>query len=121
MPSNNINHLDSSKQTSSNGRYPDKIRTLPLFNGAFDAYKMSAENCEILFASYSAGSKVAEHSHETENHGVVTRGELILSIDDSVKRYAVGDWYHVPAGTVHQADFEKDTDTIELWFSVEDE
>lgn len=118
MSSSNINQLAKPQSASPIGQYPDKIRSLPLFDGSFDAYKMRSDNCDILFASYPANSTVDEHTHDTENHGVVTRGELILTIDGKATRYAIGDWYHVPAGLLHQADFELDTDTIELWFKA---
>lgn len=118
MSTSNINQLAKDRPTGPIGQYPDKIRSLPLFDGNFDAYKMHSDDCDILFASYPANSSVEAHTHETENHGVVTRGELILTINAEANRYAIGDWYHVPAGQLHKADFEQDTDTIELWFKV---
>lgn len=116
MSTSNIKQLKQAELSPPAGKYPDKIRTLPLFDGAFDAHKLSAENCEVLFASYPAGSSVDPHTHDTENHGVITRGEMVLTVDGDSKTYGIGDWYHVPAETIHQADFESDTDTIELWF-----
>lgn len=98
------------------GNYPDKIRTLPLFDGRFDAYRLAAKETDVLFASYPAGTSIPLHSHETDNHGVIIRGELILTIQGHVERYGVGDWYHVPAGVEHAAEFEQDTDEIEFWF-----
>lgn len=47
---------------------------------------------------------------------MIIRGELILTIQGHVERYGVGDWYHVPAGVEHAAEFEQDTDEIEFWF-----
>ncbi len=119
MSTSNIKQLKQSEQQKPAGQYPDKIRSLPLFDGNFDAYKLSAENCDVLFASYPAGSTVDPHTHHTENHGVVTRGELILTVAGLKKRYGVGEWYHVPADTLHHAEFESNTDTIELWFNPE--
>jgi len=98
------------------GRYPDKIKALPLYDGRFDAYKLGAQDCDVLFASYPAGTVISEHSHETDNYGVITRGELILKMDGEVRRFGVGDWYHVPAGAQHAAEFEQETDEIEFWF-----
>lgn len=118
MSTNNINQLNQTAPSSPVGKYPDKIRSLPLFNGDFDAHKLSAENCEVLFASYPAGSTVDPHTHDTENHGVVTRGELILTVGGKSERYGIGDWYYVPAEAIHHAEFESDTDTIELWFDT---
>ncbi|WP_439862235.1 cupin domain-containing protein [Pseudomonas sp. MBLB4136] len=98
------------------GQYPDKIKTLPLYDGRFDAYKLAAEGSDVLFASYPAGTHIPAHAHDTDNYGVITRGALILTMQGSTTTYGVGDWYHVPAGTEHAAEFAEDTDEIELWF-----
>lgn len=98
------------------GSYPDKIKTLPLYDGRFDAYKLEAADADVLFASYPAGTEISLHTHDTDNHGVITKGELILFINGSEKRIGVGQWYHVPAGVEHSAKFEVETDEIEFWF-----
>ena len=100
------------------GRYPERIKKLPLFDGRFDAYKLAAEQSDVLFASYPAGTEIPPHSHETDNYGVITRGELILTMDGEITRFGVGDWYHVPANKEHAANFAEETDEIEFWFKV---
>ena len=40
------------------GSYPDKIKTLPLYDGRFDAYKLEAKDSDVLFASYPAGTSI---------------------------------------------------------------
>lgn len=101
------------------GHYPDRIKQLPLFDGRFDAYKLKAEGADVLFASYPAGTSIANHSHESDNYGVITRGELVLTKGGKTQRFGVGDWYHVAAGEEHAALFEVATDEVEFWF-VED-
>jgi quercetin dioxygenase-like cupin family protein len=98
------------------GEYPSKIKTLPSYDGRFDAFILEAKNSDVLFASYSAGTSIAAHSHDTDNHGVITRGELILKMNGEIKHIGVGDWYHVPANVEHSARFEVDTDEVEFWF-----
>lgn len=98
------------------GKYPQRIKSLPLYDGRFDAYRLAAEGCEVLFASYPAGTSIPPHAHATDNHGVITRGELILSMNGTMVRVAAGDWYHVPANVEHSAMFEVETDEIEFWF-----
>ena len=102
------------------GKYPSKIRTLPEYDGRFDAYKLAAKDCDVLFASYSAGTFIDAHTHDTDNYGIITRGELILHMDGKVQRFGVGDWYHVPANAEHAAEFEQETDEIEFWFTSND-
>ncbi len=98
------------------GKYPNKIKTLPLYDGRFDAYKLEANESDVLFASYPKGTSIPSHKHDTDNYGVITRGELILIINGESQRFGVGDWYHVPANVEHAAEFEMETDEIEFWF-----
>ncbi len=98
------------------GSYPDRIKRLPLYDGRFDAYKLAAEGAEVLFASYPAGTVIPVHSHDTDNHGVITKGELLLTMHGETTRIGVGQWYHVPAHVEHAARFDVETDEIEFWF-----
>lgn len=96
--------------------FPRRITELPEFAGRFDAYRLAGDGCEVLFARYPAGTKIDFHTHPTDNHGVITSGELVLIIADGEQRYGPGDWYHVPAEQRHAARFEVDTAEIEFWF-----
>jgi quercetin dioxygenase-like cupin family protein len=98
------------------GKYPQKIKELPLYDGRFDAHKLAAKNSDVLFASYPAGTSIPAHSHDTDNHGVITRGELIISMNGEEARVGVGQWYHVPAHVEHSARFDVETDEVEFWF-----
>lgn len=100
------------------GDYPQKIKSLPLYDGRFDAYQLSADNCKVLFASYPPGTKIPSHAHDTENHGVITKGELVLIMDGIEQRIKAGEWYHVPAHCEHAAYFEVETDEVEFWFDA---
>jgi quercetin dioxygenase-like cupin family protein len=99
--------------------FPDRIRSLPPFEGPFDAFRLAAERCEVLFASYPSGTVIEPHTHDTENCGVITEGELLLTVDGQEQRFGPGDWYRVAPGQLHSARFETDTSEIELWFAVE--
>jgi quercetin dioxygenase-like cupin family protein len=96
--------------------FPDRIRGLPPFDGPFDAFRLAADGCEVLFASYPPGTVIEPHSHETENCGVITRGELFLTVDGVERRYGPGDWYQLEPGQTHAARFEVHTAEIEFWF-----
>jgi len=98
--------------------FPKQIQSLPPFDGPFDAFKLAAEGCDVLFASYPAGTTVEPHTHDTDNVGVITQGELILIVNGEETRYGPGDWYHVPAQVSHGARFDQATSEIELWFSA---
>lgn len=96
--------------------FPKLLRDLPAFDGPFDAFKLEAQNCDVLFASYPKNTVIPPHTHETENVGVITQGELILTLDGKERRYRVGEWYYVPSQAVHAARFEVETSEIEFWF-----
>ena len=100
--------------------FPDQIRRLPAFEGPFDASRLAAEGCDVLFATYPAGTAIADHHHETDNVGVITSGELRLTIDGVETRYRCGDWYRIPPGVVHAAAFDVASTEIELWFRVDE-
>lgn len=96
--------------------FPDLIRELPEFRGAFDAHQLSARGCEVLFASYPAGTFIDTHTHPTHNVGVITEGELILGKKGVETRHGVGEWYEILANEEHTARFETETSEIEFWF-----
>ena len=98
--------------------FPEHIRQLPAFEGQFDAFKLSAETCDVLFGIYPAGTVIETHSHDTDNVGVITKGVLLLTMQGKTERIEAGDWYYVPAGVEHAAEFPEDTADIELWFSA---
>lgn len=89
---------------------------LPAFEGRFEARKLAADSCDVLFASYPAGATIAPHSHPTENYGVVLSGELRLSTERGEQVLRPGDWYRLAPNERHWARFETDTDEIEFWF-----
>ncbi len=97
--------------------FPELMRNLPKFDGPFDAFKLAAKGCDVLFASYPAGTTIPPHTHETENVRVITQGELILTMDGKETRYGMGMWYHVAARATHAARFETETSEIEFWFT----
>ncbi len=96
--------------------FPDILRELPSFDGPFDAFRLEAQDCDVLFASYPAGTEIPPHTHDTENVGVITQGQLILVMDGNESYYGPGDWYRVPRNAEHAARFEQDTSEIEFWF-----
>ena len=97
--------------------FPHPIAQLPAFDGPFDAHRLAAEGCEVLFASYPAGTVIDDHSHDTSNVGVITAGQLILTVEGRETKHGPGHWYEVPRGVTHSARFEVETVEIEFWFT----
>ena len=113
LPGEHIAPVDRTRQVA---HFPAPLRGLPKFDGPFDAHKLSAPGCDVLFASYPAGTRISSHTHETDNVGVITQGELILTMNGKEQRFGVGSWYRVPAAVAHAARFAVATSEIEFWF-----
>ena len=96
--------------------FPDLISALPVVDERFRAFLLEAQGCDVLFASYPAGTEIEPHTHDTENCGVITAGALYLTVDGVETRYGPGEWYHLRPGQEHAARFEEDTAEIEFWF-----
>jgi len=98
--------------------FPPFVGALWPYAGRFVANRLATDNCEVLFARYPAGSVIEEHTHDTDNWGVITRGALHLTIGGTERTFGVGQWYQVLAGTPHAARFEDDSAEIEFWFAA---
>jgi quercetin dioxygenase-like cupin family protein len=97
--------------------FPERIRRLPPFAGAFRARSLDADGCQVLFACYEAGQRIPAHRHDTENVGVVTGGELRLTVAGVERAYRTGEWYQIPAHAPHAARFDQQTAIVEFWFT----
>lgn len=97
--------------------FPDLINRLPPFVGAFSARRLQAEGCQVLFASYPADQRIPVHHHDTENVGVVTQGEMLLTLHGVERPYRTGQWFQIPAEAPHAARFGTATSIIEFWFA----
>ena len=98
--------------------FPEKLRKLPKFDGPFDAFKLAAGDCDVLMASYPAGTALETHTHDTHNVGVITEGAMYITADGAERRYGVGEWYELAPNTPHSARTEENTSEIEFWFQV---
>ena len=96
--------------------FPPRIAELEPYIGRFKAVRLVAEGCEVLFGSYHDGTIIEPHCHATDNYGVITKGEMTITIDHDTTSYQSGDWYHVAAGDLHAAACRGDTEVVEFWF-----
>jgi len=87
------------------------------FNGSFNAFCLKKEGASVLFASYKPGENIPAHNHDTYNCGIITKGEMILEIENVEKRYGIGDWFVIPVKILHSARFEVETEAVEFNFS----
>ena len=70
---------------------------------------LSEFEAELQAGHYSAavtvrreiGYQLAGHSHSFDAFALITLGEITLVVDDVPTRYAAGEVFRLPAGTVH--------------------
>lgn len=98
--------------------FPPRLRSLERFSERFEAFRLQAKDCDVLFATYPAGTRIEPHAHGTDNWGVITKGEMIIVQGGHETAYRPGDWYHVPANAEHAAHCTVDTEEIEFWFRL---
>ncbi len=95
--------------------FPSLLQALPRFNGSLDARALHAPGTDVLLVSYPSCTDIPPHLHDTENVGVVTQGELLLTLNGAEQRIGIGGWYHIPARAMHAARTLVATATIEFW------
>lgn len=97
--------------------FPDPINRLPRAAEWPDARLLEANGCRVVFASFAASDRIPVQHHATENVGVVTQGEMLLTLHGVERSLRAGHWYHVPAQAPHAARFGAASATVEFRFS----
>ena len=69
----------------------------------------------MLFGIYPGGTVIEPHSHDTDSVGLITEGVLLLIMNGETQRIGAGEWYVVPAGKEHVAEFPEDIADIQMW------
>lgn len=59
--------------------FPPRIRALEPYGGRFDAFRLTAQGCDVLFGTYPGGTRIERHTHPTDNWGVITKGEMVIA------------------------------------------
>jgi quercetin dioxygenase-like cupin family protein len=97
--------------------FPDRIERLPRLAGDLHARGLPCPGCEVLFVTYPAAETVAAHAHASETVGLVTAGEMRLTVGGVERCYRAAQWYHIPAEAPHAARFTAATAVIEFRFA----
>lgn len=106
--------------------FPEELKSLSKFWGdegakVTDITGVKAENgWQILFSNYAAGFTLDEHTHESENLGVVLEGELHFTLNGQTKSYGPGEWYRVPKGALHSSTYPLATRSIDILMFTND-
>ncbi|MEW6411735.1 MAG: cupin domain-containing protein [Candidatus Zixiibacteriota bacterium] len=97
--------------------FPEMIRSMPEIDIPMDGLRgwllASGEKQAVFFDIQPIGV-VPPHSHCAQ-WGIMIEGEMSLTIGKETKRYRKGDWYYIPAGVVHSANFHSRVNLIDVF------
>ncbi|MEA3297372.1 MAG: cupin domain-containing protein, partial [candidate division Zixibacteria bacterium] len=97
--------------------YPDMIRNMPEIDIPVDGIRgwlLSGNDKQVIFFDIQPVGKIPPHSH-CNQWGIVLEGKMSLTIGDETKTYRKGDWYYIPKGVVHSADFISRVNVIDVF------
>ena len=90
-----------------NTPYPQMIRKLPEIDIPIEGIRgwlIKSKKKQIVFFDIDPIGKMPDHSHCSQ-WGIMLDGKMKLTIGNETKIYKKGDWYYIPEGVVHSAEF----------------
>ena len=97
--------------------YPEMIRDLPEVELPFEGIRgwlIQGGQQQVVFFDIQPVGKVPPHSHCAQ-WGIMIEGEMSLTIGDDTRIYSKGDWYFIPEGVVHSANFLSRVNIIDIF------
>jgi len=87
--------------------YPPMLRDLPEIDILIEGIRgwlLKSEDKQVVFFDIEPVGKMPDHSHCAQ-WGIMLDGKMKLTIGNDTKIYQKGDWYYIPEGIVHSAEF----------------
>lgn len=97
--------------------YPEIIKNLPEVDVPIEGVNgwiMQAENHQLVFFDIQPVGEIPPHAHKAQ-WGVVLDGEMQLTIGGETNTYKKGDFYYIPDGVTHSANFKTRTRLIDFF------
>ncbi len=101
--------------------YPEMIRNMPEVDiplKGIRGWLLQGGDKQAVFFDIQAGAVVPPHSHCAQM-GIMLEGEMALMIAGETKTYRKGDWYFIPDGAVHSAQFPTHINVIDIFDSAD--
>jgi quercetin dioxygenase-like cupin family protein len=97
--------------------FPEMIRNLPAIESPVPGVRgwlLQGPRSQAVFFDIEAGIRIPPHTHCAQ-WGIVVEGEISLTIGGLTRVYRKGEWYYIPAGTPHAADFPARVNVIDVF------
>ncbi len=108
--------MDASMTQTNSNLLPKEILQLPKVEvpvPGIEGYCLTDDEKQVVFFIFDEGVSFPDHSH-CDQRGMVVDGEMTIEIDGETNLYNAGDFYEVPTGTTHRANFSKRTVLIDM-------
>ncbi len=102
--------------------FPNVITDLPEAEVTCEgsrAWILQAASMQLVFFEFQEGGRVASHSHNYAQWGMVVDGAMELTVDGKPQIYKKGDEYLIPAGSVHSVKFQCKARLMDLFCEKE--
>jgi quercetin dioxygenase-like cupin family protein len=109
--------MDEFKKQWEGTVYPEMIRNLPEIDVPLKGVRgwlLQAGDRQVAFFDIDPVGAVPAHSHGAQ-WGIVVDGKMRLTIGDETRVYAQGDWYYIPEGVEHSAEFLTRVNVIDIF------
>jgi len=87
-------------------------------DSAQDTFRLSQHGCDVAFTHYAAHSETQLGCHPREHRCLVVSGSVTLQIQAEHYQMRAGEWFHIPAATLHKLQFPEETSLIEFWLDA---
>jgi quercetin dioxygenase-like cupin family protein len=97
--------------------YPEMIRNLPEIDipiTGIRGWLLQGGDRQVVFFDIEPIGEMPPHTHCAQ-WGFMLAGEMALTIGGQTRTYRKGDWYFIPKGTVHSANFLSRVNVIDVF------
>ena len=108
--------MEAAKSQSINEIFPPEILSLPKVEvpiAGVDGFSLKNDEKQVVFFVFEEGVSFPDHSH-CEQQGLLISGEMTIEIEGQTNLYHSGDYYRVPGGVKHRANFSQRTVLIDM-------